>query len=259
MRPESLPKISSVAVTHIESGLKIYLLTTIKPTGARNKSGIIWECRCECGSLVNVATSHLKRGAVMSCGCVHLVRWKFIIGLIFGRLKVVGIKTSNTLRSCVLAECECSCGNRVDVKTARLVAKHNRLKVVSCGCWVNPVVSNFGYNHTLPYGRAAINRVIGVYKKAALDKGLPFELEFDHCLALFGGECYLCGCLRFSTVKTRSGQEFSYNGIDRVDPLKGYVVGNVESCCIRCNRAKSNMTMLEFRTWFKSVSDRIKS
>lgn len=39
---------------------------------------------------------------------------------------------------------------------------------------------------------------------------------------------------------------FLYSGIDRVDPSKGYIPGNVVPCCKFCNYAKMNRTLKEF-------------
>ena len=39
---------------------------------------------------------------------------------------------------------------------------------------------------------------------------------------------------------------FLYSGIDRVDPSKGYIPGNVMPCCKFCNYAKTNYTLEEF-------------
>jgi hypothetical protein len=52
------------------SGQKFELLTVIR----RDKSKIfikpVWECRCECGSIVSVRAHNLKNGSVKSCGCL---------------------------------------------------------------------------------------------------------------------------------------------------------------------------------------------
>ena len=28
-----------------------------------------WKCKCDCGNIVEVSTSHLRSGGVISCGC----------------------------------------------------------------------------------------------------------------------------------------------------------------------------------------------
>ena len=39
----------------------------------KNKSGAyIWECKCECGNIVNIASADLVRGHSTSCGCVRI-------------------------------------------------------------------------------------------------------------------------------------------------------------------------------------------
>lgn len=47
---------------------------------------------------------------------------------------------------------------------------------------------------------------------------------------------------------------FIYNGIDRVDPSGGYTLDNVTPACIICNRAKSDMTIVEFTAWVKRLT-----
>jgi hypothetical protein len=55
------------------------------------------------------------------------------------------------------------------------------------------------------------------------------------------------------TGKIRSGVPITYNGIDRVDSTKGYFNENVVSCCKVCNRAKSNLSLDEFKEWISKV------
>lgn len=49
-----------------------------------------------------------------------------------------------------------------------------------------------------------------------------------------------------------------YNGIDRVDSEKGYVVGNCVPCCYEVNRAKSNMTQSDFLELVRQISVNLK-
>lgn len=45
-------------------------LTVIRDSGERTaRRGVIWECRCSCGSIKNIAADPLTRGATVSCGC----------------------------------------------------------------------------------------------------------------------------------------------------------------------------------------------
>jgi hypothetical protein len=40
-----------------------------------------------------------------------------------------------------------------------------------------------------------------------------------------------------------------FNGIDRVDNSKGYILGNCVPCCSWCNRAKADGTLAKFMDW----------
>lgn len=59
------------------------------------------------------------------------------------------------------------------------------------------------------------------------------ELGDDVNVQLWSGGCYLCG--RTPAL-----------GIDRVDPTRGYEVGNVRSCCTDCNYMKKDLTLGDF-------------
>lgn len=51
------------------TGQKFGILTVIKRAENRGKH-TEWVCRCACGNFTIQRTDHLKRGAVVSCGCV---------------------------------------------------------------------------------------------------------------------------------------------------------------------------------------------
>ena len=81
-------------------------------------------------------------------------------------------------------------------------------------------------------------------KKNATAKGLEFSLTTSDLTELWNeqnGKCAL------------SGVELGYIGsgwcsasIDRIDPLKGYTIDNVQWTCWRVNDAKANMTNTDF-------------
>ena len=50
------------------SGKTFGLLTAIEDVGRRNKE-VLWRCRCECGTIVDVRSSNLKSGNTTTCGC----------------------------------------------------------------------------------------------------------------------------------------------------------------------------------------------
>lgn len=52
------------------TGLKFGRLTVIKPIGKNKISQIIYECKCDCGNIINIQSNHLIPYHTRSCGCL---------------------------------------------------------------------------------------------------------------------------------------------------------------------------------------------
>lgn len=85
------------------------------------KSNNQYLCRCSCGNFRLVNYNHLINGNSKSCGHNKVIDLK---GLVFGELRPV-VYIGNSLW-----ECQCSCGNKVQVKSHNLRAGITK----SCGC-----------------------------------------------------------------------------------------------------------------------------
>ena len=49
-----------------------YELTVLEKTDMRSSDGcIMWKCKCECGNITYVNSNSLKRGDIVSCGCLR--------------------------------------------------------------------------------------------------------------------------------------------------------------------------------------------
>lgn len=70
-----------------------------------------------------------------------------------------------------------------------------------------------------------------MYKANAKKRGILVELSFEQFEALIEQPCHYCG----------SGP--ASHGIDRIDNTKGYIQGNVASCCATCNGMKSDLAL----------------
>ena len=139
----------------------------------------------------------------------------------------------------------CDCGAKTWVVTHQVMIGHTK----SCGCWKKKF-------KRLGLGRAARNEVFDTYKRDAAKRKFEWRLtdeQFDH---LTSQQCTYChrppGTARNSR---RDTGWFVYNGLDRVDPKKGYFVENVVTCCQVCNRAKSDMSLEEFMQWVADLSE----
>lgn len=69
-------------------------------------------------------------------------------------------------------------------------------------------------------------------------------------------KCHYCNIEPFVSTKiinNNGAEHFLYNGIDRIDNNKGYVLNNVVPCCKQCNFAKYIQTYDEFKNYIKRL------
>lgn len=179
-----------------------------------------------------------------------------MVGERFTRLTVIedlGRRQANKRR---VWGCKCDCGALIAVDTSNLEYNHTR----SCGCLVREHAKRMGDRsgalRRLDPGRAARNNLMLVYRRGAYDRGHEFTLSDSEFDALTKDDCFYCGVEPRQVNKglSKSGP-YLYNGIDRLDNRKGYIAGNVVSCCGQCNRLKGSMSVDEFVGWLARVSD----
>jgi hypothetical protein len=81
------------------------------------------------------------------------------------------------------------------------------------------------------------------YKSNAKKRGIVFDVLFDEFRVLVTGKCVYCGD--------------DATGIDRVDNARGYVEGNMESCCGTCNHMKWVLSRDDFIAKCRAIVDRV--
>lgn len=64
LKEKNLEKIKNL------SNQKFGKLTALYPTTKRSGTSVIWHCKCECGNECDVASNHLIKNNVQSCGCL---------------------------------------------------------------------------------------------------------------------------------------------------------------------------------------------
>jgi 5-methylcytosine-specific restriction endonuclease McrA len=168
------------------------------------------------------------------------------IGDKFGMLTAVKyVRSDKNGQKIFLFSCDCG-GVKI---TGGTFAKRGLCK--SCGC-LPMGVDRFLDNEVLR------GRVFSQYKHGAKRRGLDFTIEKNYAIGLSQMNCHYCGSPPSNSMKmyseNRSEEIFTYNGIDRVDNEKGYILGNVVPCCIECNRAKGKMSLRQFMDWIKKVN-----
>jgi len=168
-------------------------------------------------------------------GCLMKLRKDAIdiTGQIFGDLTALRTIKPGKYRG-VKWLCLCNCGNETIAFGGHLRAG----KRVSCGCRSSSRIFETG-----------INRLVSTYRSMAKRRKWMFQLTRDHLRQLVLDNCHYCGNEPFNELKRLKSKktQLKYNGIDRVDPLKGYLPDNVVSCCYYCNHAKLDLTFDEWK------------
>ena len=91
-------------------------------------------------------------------------------------------------------------------------------------------------------------------------KKKEWKLSEDEFYRISQMDCYYCGEKPTQIKKsTNNTGDFIYNGIDRIDSKKGYIINNVVPCCRKCNVAKSDMKLSEFKKWAIKIGERAMS
>ena len=90
----------------------------------------------------------------------------------------------------------------------------------------------------------SVNIRFSQYRSRANKKNIEFSLNLDHFKYITNLNCWHC----------KRKPESGYVGIDRISNNIGYTTKNSSPCCWDCNRAKSNMTRLEFYKYKKLLA-----
>lgn len=93
--------------------------------------------------------------------------------------------------------------------------------------------------------KGSLTKRLVIIKGQAKKRGKEFNLTKEYSEPFFKAPCYYCG----DTTESLN--------LDRMDNSLGYVVGNIVSCCVFCNRMKSTMTLDEFKIHLKKVIKRL--
>ncbi len=202
-----------------------------------------WKCQCDCGNTIIVSAGSLKKGHTKSCGCLrkeiaseHGKQYKDITGQRFGKL--TAISTDHQDKNGHYSwKCQCDCGNITVVRSADLLYGSTK----SCGCLRENPLANASY-------------IYNGYKYKSIKRGYDFNITFEDFLDLTQHNCVYCNTPPSNLASRKDTKiDYIYNGIDRLDNTKGYVLDNCVPCCKHCNIAKNSMTESEFLSWIEQV------
>ncbi len=205
-----------------------------------------WFCRCDCGKSREVNAGSLKAGSSISCGCArkNLFSKKNITGQRFGRL--IAIKECEKRNNAYFWLCECDCGKSKEIRRSSLVKGGTK----SCGC----LKEEFFLKNKLKKGEANFNRLFYGYQKSAIKRDIYFDLNKEEFKLLTQQKCYYCDSPPSNIAKSKTlNGDYIYNGIDRVDNDKGYIIENCVPCCKMCNKMKINFSKIDFFNRIKEI------
>lgn len=175
-------------------------------------------------------------------------RGRVKLGQRFNRLTVVEAaptRTSPKGKKNKFWKCLCDCGGVSEASTHSLRSGHKK----SCGCLAEETRKRGRKN---AQGETGFQAKLSLYKTCARKRGYSWALSDEDARCLMLGSCYYCG--RSKTQTSGAGwTTFKYVGIDRVDNTKGYVTGNVVSCCSTCNYMKREMTAEQMLSHMRQV------
>ena len=160
---------------------------------------------------------------------------KDMTGQRFGRLLVV--KFSEVRHENAHWLCKCDCGKTTIVSGGALRNGATR----SCNCLRIELMKK---NLSLPENEGALRALYRARKHDAKRRGYAFDLSVPEFDKIIHGACVYCGTSpkQIFRISSKPGVAYVYNGIDRVDNLKGYSVANSVPCCGVCNTMKGRLS-----------------
>ncbi len=160
----------------------------------------------------------------------------------FGRLVVLEEK-GRTKWGDILWLCQCDCGNMRIIQACSLANGTTR----SCKCLQREKTRKLGKASAFSFGEASFNCVFARYRRHAKTSDRKFTLSKEQFRELVKQNCYYCGQEPNQIYKSQNQTgEYIYNGLDRIDNTKGYIVDNVVPCCGVCNWMKRDLSQIEF-------------
>jgi hypothetical protein len=209
--------------------------------------------RCECGREFEVYKSNIISGKSQSCGkgiCQsHFVD---ISNQKFGSLLVKEPIESNDDHG-LIWKCLCECGKEYNVRGSALRNGHTK----SCGCKTGEFISE---SLSKENGVSNLNQLYNTYKNQARLRGYEWLINIDDFALLTKQDCYYCGAApKQEIIKSNiSGDRILlYNGLDRLDNDKDYLIDNVVTACGVCNIAKREMSFTDFTGWIFRVANHL--
>lgn len=115
------------------TGQKFGYLTVLKRDTLKKSNHAYWICQCNCGNVVSVRGTLLRKGVTKSCGCLQ--KEKVTINLVGQKFEHLTVLKRDTTKKEEKAYwiCKCDCGNIASVRGDHL----RDGSITSCGHCIN--------------------------------------------------------------------------------------------------------------------------
>lgn len=243
-------------------GSKVINSFSKKNSSGQYKSFLV--VRCVCGNDFNVLTQHFKSGATVSCGCIRKAQNLKLTGQTINNLLVLDMlpPIPSDLSKKQRALVKCHCNNEFTCVASEL----KRKRVKSCGCLSKHSMSV----RRAKNGGPSVNEKAWLwyfkqYATSAKKRKLSFEYNIDSFKTITQKKCYYCGLApspknryrndKLAKKETIDQSTIYVNGIDRLNPNKGYISNNCVPCCTECNYHKGRYTLDEFMAWLQRINN----
>lgn len=143
--------------------------------------------------------------------------------------------------------CRCDCGVEFKLNAGELKKPYR----ISCGCAAKDNARIQGKKQKTE--ESYLNYKYGDCKRAAKNRGIEFSLSKEEFKLIIVGKCYYCDSLPIIHPPKNVGIAFPTNGVDRIDSNGNYKIGNVVSCCFKCNFMKSNLSLTDFKDHIRKI------
>ncbi len=207
-----------------------------QPVGSSH-SGVVYKCRCKCGTEKLVSASVLHQGVSTSCGCRRKQRMD-LTSKRFGKLVVVERTKAPPHYKSKNAQywlCRCDCGNTLIATTGNL---NFYPRSQSGGCKACSPRRN---KYRLEKHKSTPEfRLWEKAKSRAKKRGILFNISPDDIIIP-----EVCPLLDIKLTHKKHGWDGNTPSLDRKNPSSGYVKSNVWVVSFRANLLKNNASRKE--------------
>ena len=173
--------------------------------------------------------------------------------------KCLGILNSKKYSKKIKVDCN-NCGKEIEYKKSAYDKIKNHTCSLKCSSELKSKLYSQGHNPSaikithLSDIERVMHKRIPTYKSRAFQKGWDFDLDYEYLTELYENQKGKCYYTNLKMNYEKGPMTFDTMSLDRVDPSKGYIKDNVVFCLNCINMLKSDHSMEDFKTIFRSIA-----